>query len=596
MHDDANLTGKTIAYYLGHAWRYKVRSILLAVSVTSSVLVFQFLPPLFLARILQRISNHDFVQGDLWGSFGTDLMIYAGLSLFGGVILWRLTVWLIWTLEIKVLQDINAEVFDHIMSMDIAFHTNRFGGSLVSQVNKLATSYILFSNTTVFQLINMLLSFVFAGIILFPRAPGIAFFLFGGSFILIGGAILLTRWVRRLHVIRARAENKQTGYLADAITNVFAVKSFAGSNQERKRYHKATQASADADYAVLVRQTERDLIFATLSGGLRIVAIIIAVAGVVMHDANIATTFLVITYTGVIGQNLWEFCQTTLRSYNRIMGDAREMISILGIQPAVKDPEQPEKCRIAQGAIKFDDVDFTHPESLDDQTLFHKLSLSIRPGEKIGLVGHSGSGKTTLTKLLLRYTDIDSGSISIDGQDITHIAQDDLRSNIAYVPQEPLLFHRSIRENIAYGHPGASMEEIRDAARKAYADEFIEMLPKKYYTLVGERGIKLSGGQRQRIAIARAIIKDAPILVLDEATSALDSESEKVIQAALWELMQGRTAIVVAHRLSTVQKLDRIIVLDHGKIIEEGSHQALLAEKGTYAKLWAHQSGGFIEE
>ncbi len=224
------------------------------------------------------------------------------------------------------------------------------------------------------------------------------------------------------------------------------------------------------------------------------------------------------------------------------------------------------------------------------------LNLEIAAGEKIGLVGHSGSGKTTLTKLLLRFNDIDGGEILIDGQNIANITQEDLRKCIAYVPQEPLLFHRTIRENIAYANPEASSKDIEEAAKKAYAQEFIEKLPKGYDTLVGERGVKLSGGQRQRVAIARAILKDAPILILDEATSALDSESEKLIQAALWELMKGRTAIVIAHRLSTIQRMDRILVLNDGEVIEQGKHAELLEKNGTYAKLWAHQSGGFIEE
>jgi ATP-binding cassette subfamily B protein len=228
--------------------------------------------------------------------------------------------------------------------------------------------------------------------------------------------------------------------------------------------------------------------------------------------------------------------------------------------------------------------------------LFRDFNLTVRSGEKIGLVGHSGSGKTTFTKLLLRFVDVDSGAVRIDGQDIRTVRQSDLHDHIAYVPQEPLLFHRSLRENIAYGKPNATDEEIHRAARDARAAEFIETLPKGYETTVGERGVKLSGGQRQRIAIARAVLKDAPILILDEATAALDSESELLIQEALWKLMKGRTAIVIAHRLSTIQKMDRIIVMEEGRIVEEGTHKQLLRRKGTYAKLWAHQSGGFLEE
>ena len=201
-----------------------------------------------------------------------------------------------------------------------------------------------------------------------------------------------------------------------------------------------------------------------------------------------------------------------------------------------------------------------------------------------------------MVRLLLRFSDVDQGSILIDGQDIARITQDDLHAHIAYVPQEPLLFHRSIAENIAYGLQDADMDAIRRAAKQAHAAEFIDTLPNGYDTLVGERGVKLSGGQRQRIAIARAMLKNAPILLLDEATSALDSESEVLIQKALWKLMEGRTAIVIAHRLSTIQKMDRIIVLDNGSIVEEGSHKALIKHGGTYAKLWAHQSGGFIDD
>ncbi len=228
--------------------------------------------------------------------------------------------------------------------------------------------------------------------------------------------------------------------------------------------------------------------------------------------------------------------------------------------------------------------------------MFKNLNVTIKPGERVGLAGRSGGGKTTLTKLLLRFADVTKGRITIDGQDIAMVTQESLRQNIAYVPQEPYLFHRSLRENVAYGQSNATDKQIIEACKKAHALEFIEKLPNGLNTTVGERGVKLSGGQRQRIAIARAILKDAPILLLDEATSALDSESEHLIQQSLTELMKGRTAIVIAHRLSTIQKMDRIIVLDNGVITEEGPHAELITNKGTYAQLWAHQSGGFIEE
>jgi ATP-binding cassette subfamily B protein len=284
-----------------------------------------------------------------------------------------------------------------------------------------------------------------------------------------------------------------------------------------------------------------------------------------------------------------------IRNVNRSLGDSAEMTEIMRIQPEIKDPAEPEEVRIGRGEVSFDEVVFAYPENTTDP-LFEALSLKIKPGEKVGLVGPSGGGKTTITKLLLRFMDIESGEIAIDGQNIAAIKQSDLRSRIAYVSQEPILFHRTLAENIGYGNLQADQATIEAAAKMANAHEFITQLPHGYETLVGERGVKLSGGQRQRVAIARAMLKNAPILLLDEATSALDSESEVLIQDALWKLMEGRTAIVIAHRLSTIQKMDRIIVLDEGKIIEQGSHQELLRNDSTYARLWTHQSGGFLED
>ena len=228
------------------------------------------------------------------------------------------------------------------------------------------------------------------------------------------------------------------------------------------------------------------------------------------------------------------------------------------------------------------------------RSLFDRFSLEVAAGTKLGLVGRSGGGKTTITRLLLRFKDVERGQILVGGQSIAEISQASLREVIAYVPQDPAMFHRSIADNIRFARPQATDEEVRRAAALAHAAEFIQALPDGYDTLVGERGIKLSGGQRQRIAIARAILKDAPILILDEATSSLDSESEALIQDALWTLMEGRTAIVIAHRLSTVRRMDSLVVLDRGRIVEQGTHEHLLAHGGIYASLWAHQSGGFL--
>jgi len=320
------------------------------------------------------------------------------------------------------------------------------------------------------------------------------------------------------------------------------------------------------------------------------------VVAVVSKSANVATVFLMLSYSTLVADRLWEFSSSVIRNYNRSIGDAQEAVATLNTAPAVKDSEEPTELRVEHGSIDIKSMYFAHDEAAELKTLFKDFNLHIKPGEKIGLVGHSGSGKTSLTRLLLRFMDIDSGEIQIDGINIADVRQENLREVLSYVPQEPLLFHRSIKENINYGKPAASQAEIISVAKKAHAHEFIKDLPKGYDTLVGERGVKLSGGQRQRIAIARAMLKNAPILVLDEATSALDSESELLIQDALWKLMEGRTAIVIAHRLSTIQRMDRIVVLEDGRIVEQGSHKKLLKANGTYARLWAHQSGGFLEE
>lgn len=591
-----NTNKATVKYFLRHAWRYKGLFVGTIIGVPLSNLFLWFLPPLLVAEMFRRIESGDFASGDLMGSFGGLLIPYAVLVFLGGVILWRITVYFIWKLEIRVLRDIHREIFDHYLKMSSTFHANHFGGSLVSRANKLAGAYVRFADTSLFVMYGLLLSFAFSMAILLPRAATIAVLLLLFSALFMALATRITRKVRELSAESANMQNKQTGFLADAVTNVLAIKGFSGGAFERKRYAAATANTADADTKVMRASILRDTAFGFGTTAIGVTALFFAIGGVVLDGADVGTAFLIVTYTGIITQRLWDFSQNVLRNYNRALGDSKEMIETLATPAGIKDPERPERPRIKQGKIELHNMTFAHPDASENEALFVNTNLAIPPGQRVGLVGHSGSGKTTLTKLLLRFNDIDGGEILIDGQNIARITQDDLRRNIAYVPQEPLLFHRSIRENIAYGKPDASEEEIVRAAQKANAAEFIEKLPNAYGTLVGERGVKLSGGQRQRIAIARAILKDAPILILDEATSALDSESELLIQDALWKLMKGRTAIVIAHRLSTIQKMDRIVVLENGEIIEQGDHKELLEKKGAYARLWQHQSGGFLEE
>ena len=291
----------------------------------------------------------------------------------------------------------------------------------------------------------------------------------------------------------------------------------------------------------------------------------------------------------------FNYINSMMQRVNRAMGDAAEMTRALDEPRLVEDVRDARELRVTEGAIDFEGLSFRYVDAAEGDYVFEGLDLRVPAGQRVGLVGRSGSGKTTLTKLLLRLSDVQEGRVLVDGQDISRCTQQSLRRQIAYVPQEALLFHRSIRENIAYGRPDATEEEIREAARLANALEFIDRLPAGMDTMVGERGVKLSGGQRQRVAIARAMLADCPILVLDEATSALDSESEAAVQGALENLMRGRTSIVVAHRLSTVAALDRIVVLEGGRVVEDGTHAELSRAGGTYESLWDRQTGAFLE-
>jgi ATP-binding cassette subfamily B protein len=583
-----------LSFYWRHAWRYPRYVIGLFITLPITILVNNFLPPIILANVLSKLSQHHFQTHNVWGDFGPQIVLFGVLELSGGIIIWRIVDYFVYRLESNIERDLAQEVFNNLLNQTADFHANNFGGSLVSQNSKLLGAYIRIADTFIFQISQLLFGIIFTAIILFQRAPQFVAAMLFISLFFVTSTFFVSRTVRKLSAKHSNLESRQTGFLSDAIANVMVIKSFAQGNYERASFAAATDETHDNLLTIMRAHRLQLNYFNLVTGTLSIMSLLFAIISVVDFNANIATVFLIFNYTAYVIGQLFQFSNNSLKALNRAFGDASDMVNVLAQQPKVLDPKNPEELIVKKGSIEFKNVIFQHDGA--GKNLFSKLNLHIKHGEKIGLVGHSGSGKTTFTRVLLRFSDIQGGEILIDGQNIAKISQDDLHGSIAYVPQEPLLFHRSITDNVAYGKPNSTKDEIMTAARRANATEFIDGLPDGYNTLVGERGVKLSGGQRQRIAIARAMLKDAPILVLDEATSALDSESEVLIQDALWKLMEDRTAIVIAHRLSTIQKMDRIIVLDHGKIVEQGSHSELLTHNGQYAKLWAHQSGGFIQD
>ena len=566
-----------------YAWRRN-----LAITTATLTVLGGLAGPIIIARILHMIQ-----QGELGNT--TLLWQLAGLfalcQIWAEIIGWRLTLYFVWTFETAMQRDLYNRAFRTLTQQTLFFHSSQFGGSLVSQTSKLTAAAERFWDTIIWSILPLALSLIgsiILSLVLWPYAVFLA--VFALLFCLV--VYITSRPMARLNEAEAAASNTLSGRLADTIANIMAVKSSSAETREAQAFATTVTDWRHKSLAVMGGFLRVSTVYSSITTIIKVAALVFAIYAAQHNVVSIATIYLIVTYTTSVTRELWNV-NGIMRSYNRVLGDARDMVGILNTPLHLADATS-RQLAVPRGKIDIDTITFTHDEGVGS-TIFDGFSLTIQPGEKIGLVGASGSGKTTLTKLLLRFADIDKGTISIDGQAINQVTQASLREHIAYVAQEPLLFHRTIRENIAYARPDATDEQIAHAAKQAGALTFITKLPDGFDTLVGERGIKLSGGQRQRIAIARAILKDAPILILDEATSALDSESERLIQRSLTNLMKNRTSIVVAHRLSTIASLDRIVVMDNGAIIEQGSHTELLAKGGAYAKLWNHQSGGFIQ-
>jgi ATP-binding cassette subfamily B protein len=552
-----------------------------------------FYVPLIVARIIDRVSQGISPDDNVWMIFQGDIVSLVLALIFGSLIAQRLFLWFIWKFEVKALDTLRNLVFMTLAEQSMTFHNNRMAGALVTQANQFVSSFEGFNDVLFFDLLYFIETIIFTVVILLPKAPMFVGFLVVFVAIYIVVAFLANRKIQPHRTAYSKARSKASGYLSDAVSNILTVKSYGREKKEEDSYGVLSKNMLKLDLKVMRMSNLRDTIFSFIGASLTFCVVIFLIVSAPTFGTSIGTMVLIATYSIQVIGTLWDI-NHIIRRYQSVMGDAYEMTETLDETVSVTDIPDAKDLELSHGEVDFDHISFRHSDAKED--IFSDFSLKIKPGERVGLVGVSGSGKTTLTKLLLRFADVQSGAILVDGQNINRVKQDSLRLSIAYVPQEATLFHRSVAENISYGKLDATPKEIQRAAELANAHEFIKDLPEKYETLVGERGVKLSGGQRQRVAIARAILKDAPILVLDEATSALDSESEHLIQDALKNLMKDRTAIVIAHRLSTVAHLDRIVVLENGKIVEQGTHAELVAKHGAYAKLWNRQSGGFIDE
>ena len=547
-----------------------------------------YAPPLVIARLLGRYANHDVLT---LRDLAPYIAAFAGLWLTGQAC-WRLTTILLTRVEIRGLEALYIETMDELLAKDLTFFQNNYAGSLTKRALGFARRFEDVFDVVVFQISTSMLPLIFVSVVLWQYSPWLIVVLLGMLGLTVALLLPRVRQRRALVDVRETASNVLAGHLADSISNAEVVRAFAREQHEARIHEKnvrdyGAKTLISWDY----QNFKVDMITSPMYVATNILGLVTALATRKAGADNLQAVFLTFSYYATATRVMWEF-NRIYRNLEGALTDAAQFADLLLDPPVVQDATEPTAFTPRDSGIELRDVRFRYSPS--QPLLFDRLSLSVPAGTRIGLVGRSGGGKTSLTRLLLRFSDIESGTITIGGVPIDAVAQSELRRMIAYVPQDPSMFHRSVADNIRVGRPEATDAEVRRAAELAHAAEFISGLTHGYETMVGERGVKLSGGQRQRVAIARAILKDAPILLLDEATSSLDSESEASIQDALLALLEGRTALVIAHRLSTVRRMDELIIMDRGQIVERGSHDQLLTQGGIYAALWAHQSGGFL--
>ena len=586
-------TRRTLHYY----WQVTRKHLGLFVALMASTFLFVALlsygNPYVMSLVVDRVSERSITSDQVFSTYGPYIVALIAINLVGQAAS-KLQDYTMYKLEIAAAYDLATMSFDALCNQSMSFHSNRFGGTLVSQTSKFMSAYQQLLETITFPFLPVVCSVIFTCAILAPRVPLYVVILMVLLAIYACVSYYMYKRILSLNEKAASAQNQLSGELSDSVANILAVKTSGREDYERALFDQANRNVVERDSKRMWASLTRGIITAAITVVIMSVVAVFIAGGNAWFGITPGTLVMMFTYTYTV-TNQFNFINNGLQRFNRAFGDASGMTATLDEPRLVADKPGAPAMVVREGTIDFQNIGFYYTDGNVKTPVFEDFNLHIPAGQRVGLVGLSGAGKTTLTKLLLRLSDIQDGRILIDDQNVADCTQQSLRRSIAYVPQEALLFHRTIAENISYGRPDATMEQIREAARQANALEFIENLPQGFETITGERGVKLSGGQRQRVAIARTLLADCPVLVLDEATSALDSESEALVQDALKTLMRGRTCIVVAHRLSTVASLDRIVVLDHGKVAEDGPHAELIKAGGEYAHLWDRQTGAYLE-
>lgn len=578
----------TLPKFLWHfSKRYKL-CFLGFILVATFLAAYASLSSYALKLIIDRASSWD-EKESIYSSMLFPALFYIGLGCSVGVV-FRLYDWLVIVTFPRMKCEIAEEMFDYVEKHSYSYFQQNFAGSLGNKINDMARSATTVIHNLIDLFLERTLSILIGTMMMFFVHPYFAFVQMAWTMIFILVSLLLSKKAQYYAEISSEAHSTVVGKIVDSIGNILNVKLFA-----RERYENRNLRSCLEDAASKDRKGMWYLLKVKTFYAISITLLTTAMMGLLIserskNNVTVGDFALILTLNMFLIEELFVIANQ-LVPFAEEVGICKQALSIISPKHEIVDRPGAMPLQISKGQIVFDKVHFQYKKG---QIVFADKSLTIHPGERVGLVGFSGSGKSTFVNLILRFFDVDSGKILIDGQDIKTVTQESLRNQIAMIPQDPILFHRSLIENIGYGRLDASVEEIIACSQKAHCHEFIEKLPDRYHSLVGERGIKLSGGQRQRIAIARAILKNAPILILDEATSSLDSITENYIQENLAKLMEGRTVIVIAHRLSTLFHMDRILVFSEGRVIEDGKHAELLGLNGHYAKLWSMQAGGFI--